>query len=229
MTSSIWHPIGPGGVFMPGFAGMTMSIILSPMGAGGITEGTTNLTFHICDAETILNKNIEITQEIIDTKIINFNDFPISIFGVVKEHIEKNIGDMGIPEVKNNYMSTYPTAIIEQTGENTYDAKFGLKFTSDQIENIGKYNAGQYEGGMVLKINGSTNRYGQFGWLGTPYVDINDVIFNDQKNLFKGILYDYRKLWFRGDNPFAWGRRDYPFESDSQNDITNNNIFLIFI
>ncbi len=229
MTSAIWHPITPG-VFYGGFVSMVVTPLFSGLGMGGITEGTTNLTFHVCDSETVFNRRIEITKEILETGIVTFEgEYPISIFGIVKEYISEDIGNMNDPETKATYMEMHPTAIIEQISDNRFDAKFGLDFTQDEIDNIGKYNAGQYAGGAIVKIDGSTNRYGQFGWLGTSYVNIEEVTERggkDQQNLFEGILYDYRKLWFRGDNPEAWGRRDHPFESDSQNDATNLSILV---
>ena len=226
MTSSITHPISPGQLYA-GFVSSTVSFFFSGLGQGGITEGINNITFHVCDSETVFNRRIEITKEILETDIITFEgEYPISVFGVVKEYISEDIGDMNDPETKALYMDIHPTAIIEKIADSRFDAKFGLDFTQDQIDNIGKYNAGQYEGGNIIKINGATGWQGQFGWMGTPYVDIEDVLYEDQQNLFDGILYDYRKLWFRGDNPEAGGRRYRPFESSSQDDATNLSILI---
>ncbi|KKM22098.1 hypothetical protein LCGC14_1628800, partial [marine sediment metagenome] len=158
-------------------------------------------TYHLCDAETIINKKFKITQEIKDTGIIEFNNgYPLSIFGVVKEGHE---------------IDPYTGDIV---------GSFGLTFTSEQEEVIGKYSAGRYEGIPRLDIRGITNDFGSFhNGRGIPEISFEDVA-GDRENLFIEIPRDDRRLKFRGDNPDASGRRGYPFETDSQNDITDQTI-----
>ena len=100
-----------------------------------VQDYITNMIFQICDGETIFNKKIEITQEILDNRIVIFNDYPVSIFGIVKEYIDEDIGDMSDASLRNAYLLQHPTAIIEEK-DGEYIAKFGLDFTQDQIDNI---------------------------------------------------------------------------------------------
>tara|TARA_Y100000310_G_scaffold308873_1_gene352429 strand:+ start:13391 stop:17419 length:4029 start_codon:yes stop_codon:yes gene_type:complete len=200
-------PVSPGfapipsfGLFSPGF-GIRR--------AGGLTNiGTTEITYQINDTKTIINRKVTVTQEMLDTEEIEFNDYPLSFFGIVREHIEEE------------------DIIDEETGDvtGTKVTKYGLDFTQEQLDKIGRFTSGQFEGAPRRSIMGATSDDGHFGGRGAEEVDIEDILFDDQENLFLELVRDIRKFKFRGDNPDASGERAWPYDTRRKRDATANKI-----
>lgn len=209
LKSALSNPITPG--FLAGFGGIgggaiwTVGQGLLPMGIGGITSGTTELTYHLCDAETRVNVPIKVTNKIKDTGIVTFDSYILSVFGVVKQHIEE---------------------VEEGEGEDvvTKEVKYGINFSQEDLDRLGQYSAGQFEGTPRRDIRGATNDDGLFGGRYTPEIKIDDLLFDDQEQLFIIMIKDGRKQKFRADNSDASGDRAYPPEARDKNDITNNQI-----
>lgn len=232
LKNAVTNPITPGAI--PGFAGFAIGNPLSGIGFGGITSGFTDFVYDIIDSEMLINERIKITQEILDTGVIEFNSFPVSIFGIVKEYQEELVNT----EAEQIFKETYPQGRVE-TDSNTSVrvGKVGLNFTDEQLDKIGQHNRGQYQGGPRKRIDGSTDSTGQFGTIGTPYLQIVEnqgdsgnppeqevVLLEGQKHIFIEIIRDRRKIKFRGDNPDSSGQRHYPFKNREVDDITDHNI-----
>ncbi|MCF7795986.1 hypothetical protein K9M42_02735 [Patescibacteria group bacterium] len=197
MRNAVTHPIEPGS--FGGFGvGSLLSMGVGFLGLGGITSSITDMTYHICDSETIVNYQIIVTEELKKTGIYKFDGYILSVYAIVKEH--------ELLEKEKDYRS------------------LGLNFTEDQLKNIGKYSLGSYQGGPILRVTGATDSKGQFGGIGETEVNLENVMFDDQENLFKEIIYDDRIFNFRGDNIDASGKKQYPFESKSKDDITSQEV-----
>ena len=228
MKNAVSHPFSPGSLSFSPIAGMVAIPLLAPIGFGGITSGLTEFTFHILEAREKINTPITITQEILDTGVLQFDGYPLSIFGIVKEHIEGVIGDMSDPEIRSAYLEEHPTAKIVREevspGIFVYNAHFGLDFKKDQLDVIGKYSDGVWKGTRRKRIDGATDDAGLFGGAGDAEIKIVStagesgdgedkevLLYLDQKQLFIEIIKDRRKLKFRGDNFDALGGGEYPF------------------
>jgi len=232
LKNAVTHPITPGSI--PGAAEFFLGNSFSGIGFGGITSGFTDFVYDIIDSEMSINERINITQEILDTGIIKFESFPVSIFGIVKEHKEELVD----ADAEKEFKEAHPQARIETDSESGLRVgKVGLDFTGDQTERIGQNSRGSYQGGPRKRIDGATNSKGQFGEIGNPFIKIVDfqgdsdsppeqevVLLRGQDNIFLEIIRDHRKLKFRGDNRDVSGLRSYPFKNREVDDITDHNI-----
>jgi hypothetical protein len=198
MKSVLQHQVDPGSIPLPSFNLVGLGIGTGNAG-GGITSGITNLTYHLCDAETKINKKYKITEEIKKSGIIEMDGYPLSIFGLIREWGDASLGDN--------------------------EGHGGLEFTKDQLDEIGKFSSGSYEGGPRVKIDGATDSYGRFGETGDAAVKLDDVIKLNQEDIFIEIIKDKRRYKFRADNIEASGNFGYPFSvKDGYHDITSTSI-----
>lgn len=202
--------IGGGAIFTAGSA-------LLPLSRGGITSGNTEFTYHFCDSETVINKKIVVTKKMLEEEEIVLDAFPLSVFGVVKV-IQEDVSEAEI----ESYRKNHPYADIYLAGSGNYISRIGFDFTEEQVNTIGKFSSGAYEGLGRRLISGATDSDGLFGGQANPEVDINNVLKEGQEQLFIELKKDSRKLKFRGDNPEAPADKTYPFKSDSTHDLTNN-------
>ncbi|KKK78275.1 hypothetical protein LCGC14_2845200, partial [marine sediment metagenome] len=183
--------ISPGDLGFNPLVNIIGTPLLAPANLGGITQGITEITYHLLDAETIINQPVKVTQQMINTGIYIVNDgYPLSVFGIVKE-FEKEI-------------------IVD--GEVIGTEKVGLDFTEEQLDVIGKFSNGAWQGSVRKRISGATDSNGLFGAIGIPEIKFEDVAQPEQEQLFIKIVRDDRKLKFRGDNPDATGDKAYPFK-----------------
>ena len=221
MRNAVSHPISPGSLVPGTIGGLVGGLGLSAMGFGGFTSGITEFTFHILESRTKINSPVIVTQEIIDNRILQFDGFPLSIFGIVKEHIE----EMENEEKAQEYKKDHSQAKISTNGDGKIIAKIGLDFTQEQIDVIGKFKDGSWQGSLRKRIVGATDKDGLFGGRSNAEIKIvsdegesgddieNEVVLlGSQKQLFEKIVRDGRKLKFRGDNFDAVGGGSYPFE-----------------
>jgi len=199
MANVIWHPVEPGAISIPSIGGSIIGPMFGGIAMGGITSSTTNLTFHICDTRTIINYPIKVTEKIKETGIIELKDYPLSIFAIIREWTDSESKDV---------------------------LSGGLQFTDEQLEVIGKFNAGSYLGIGRADIQGATDSKGRFGGRATAEVKVEEVIKDNQEDIFIEILRDRRKLKFRGDNLDASGVRYYPFVAKNQDDATDKIISI---
>jgi hypothetical protein len=232
LKNAVTHPIAPGAI--PGFVGFLVGNPLAGIGFGGVTSGYTDFVYDIIDSEMKINEKIKITQEVLNTGIITFDSFPVSIFGIVREYQEELLDDAAVAQFKE----THPQGRVELdpvTGATV--GKVGLDFTGEQTERIGQHSRGSYQGGPRKRIDGATNKEGQFGEVGVPRIQIVEnlgdsgeppdqevVLLAGQENIFVEIVRDYRKLKFRGDNRDVSGQRRYPFKNRGLDDVTDNSI-----
>ena len=91
--NAVSHPIGPGPVVPGTVGGLVGNLGLGALGFGGFSSGFTDIAYHILESKTKVNQKVKITQEILDTSVIELDGFPLSIFGIVKEHIEEFTSD----------------------------------------------------------------------------------------------------------------------------------------
>jgi len=228
LKNAVTNPIAPGSI--PGAAGFFVGNLFSGIGFGGITSGFTDFVYDIIDSKTIINEAITVTQNILDTGIVEFETFPISIFGIVKEFQEGVIDE-------ELFRDAHPQARIELDISGDLIGYIGLDFTGDQTGRIGQHSKGSYQGGPRKRIDGATNSKGQFGETGSPFINIVDsagdsgnppeqevILLPGQNNIFLEIIRDHRKLKFRGDNKDVSGVRYYPFKNREVDDITDHNI-----
>jgi hypothetical protein len=243
LKNAVTNPIAPGSI--PGSTGFFVGNMFSAIGFGGITSGYTDFVYDIIDSEMVINERIKITEEILNTGIITFDSFPVSIFGIVPEYREELL-DL-VQEEK--FKEEHPYGRIEtDLGSAIRIGKVGLDFQifpdtndpqnpNDQLDRIGQHSRGSYQGGPRKRIDGATDKKGQFGEVGVPYLNIvanegdsgepreQEVILLDgQSNIFIEIIRDFRKLKFRGDNTDASGLRNYPFKNREVDDITDQTI-----
>ena len=169
-------------------SGYGAMIAASPIPFLAISEpGITEMTFHICDAETKINTTLIINDNIRSTGIIELNNYPLSVFGIVKDT--------------------------------------PLNFSESDLENLGRFASSTFRGRRSQNIKGATDSKGQFGEIATPAVDINDILENNQENLFIEIIQDERLLKFRADNKTIIERKGYPFNYVTPRiDITSHKI-----
>lgn len=191
MKSAVSYPFKPGASAFTPVMGIVAPFLLSPIGFGGIAEGITEMTYQLLDSETIINRMITITRNIKDTGIISFGGYPLSVFGIVKEVEERIAADGDNPAT---------TRIVK-----------GLDFTDEQLDVIGKYSDGAWQGTRRKRIAGATDSQGLYGSIGTPEVKFEDVAKDNQDQLFIKVVRDDRKLKFRGDNFEALTSRGSPF------------------
>ncbi len=189
MKNAVTHPISPGSISFSPMVSMIAVPMLAPIGFGGISTGITYITFHILRSETKINYPVTVTQEILDTGILNLDGYPLSVFGIVK-------------------------GVYIENGEQ--DQIFGLDFDENDPnknpEKIGKYSDGAWQGTRRKRIDGATGNDGLFGQTGEPEIKFENVVRNGQKQLFIKIVKDKRKLKFRADNYDASGGKDYPYQ-----------------
>ena len=84
MKNAVTHPISPGPL-VPGTVGSLVGDLGLPlMGFGGITAGLTEMTYHILESNTKINQIVVITQEILNTSIIEFDGSPYLFLVLLK-------------------------------------------------------------------------------------------------------------------------------------------------
>ncbi len=225
LKNAVTSPIAPGAI--PGSVGFLVGNPLAGVGFGGITSGFTDFVYGVIDSKMFINKPITVTQQILDTGFIEFDDFPVSVFGIVREYRE----DVTDPDL---FKEDHPEANIEIDSFGGLIGRIGLDFQGEQLERIGQHSRGSYQGGPRKRIDGITNKEGQYGDFGIPYLNIvansgdsgeppeqEVVLLEGQSNIFLEIFRDYRKTKFRGDNRDACGARFYPFKHREVDDNTD--------
>ena len=230
MKNAVSHPIPLTPVAPGAVGGLIGNVGLQAVGFGGFTTGFTEITYHLLESNTKTNQKILVTQEIIDTGIIQFDGFPLSVFGIVKEYTEV-IGitsDPDIEKIKVLYKGEHNQAKFRIVGVDV-EAYFGIDFTNEQLEKLGKFSSGSFLGTGRKRIDGATDSNGLFGGRANPHLILVDnagdsglsspaveerevVLLGDQKQLFVKIVDDDRTLKFRGDNKEALGGGEYPFQ-----------------
>ena len=196
MRNAITHPIKPGSI-PSSFASGIIDPLFGGLGFGGVTQGTTDITYHLCDSDMFVNMPIIITEEIKETGIIKLNGYPLSVYAVVREWAVE-----GVPLSR------------------------GLQFTKEQLEVIGKYTAGSYNGIPRLKIDGTTYQNGRFPSDLNGEVPLSDVILNNQEDIFIEVPRDIRKRKFRADNTDQRIVSNPKVVSNSLDDITDKYMRL---
>ena len=229
MKNAVSHPYTPGSLsFSPLVSIVTP--LLSPIGFGGITSGFTEITFHILEAKTEINQAIIVTQEILDNKSLDFDGYPLSVFGIVTEHNEVLKVPITSPptELKTvvaEYKEKHPQARFRINSSGETEAYIGLDFTSEQVRVLGKFSQGAYSGAARKRIDGATDSRGLFGGKADAELHIVEkkgesnleedrevVLFDGQKSIFDTIIRDGRKIKFRGDNFDANQPGEYPYD-----------------
>ena len=104
---------------------------MGAIGFGGVTSGLTEITYHILESKTKVNQKMTITQEILDTSIIKFDGFPLSIFGVVKEHKENFGNDLDAASI---FKEEHPQAQISNDSSGNIITTIGLDFIDDKLD-----------------------------------------------------------------------------------------------
>lgn len=235
MKNAVSHPIGPGPLVPGTVGGLIGNVGLGAIGFGGFTTGFTEMTYHLLESGTKVNQKVVITQEILDTSIIQFDGFPLTIFGIVKEHTEPiaATADSDAEADKAVFKEAHPQARFRIINDGQdIEAYIGLDFQTNedfnQLDSLGKFSSGSFLGTGRKRIDGATDSDGLFGGRANPYLIIvgsagdsgleatsakkrEVILFSNQKQLFVKIVDDDRTLKFRGDNREALGGGEYPF------------------
>jgi hypothetical protein len=245
MKNAVSHPIPVTPIAPGAVGGLVGNVGMQAIGFGGFTHGWTQMTYHLLESSTFINKKIEVTQEMLDTGILQFDGFPLSVFGIVKEY--KEVFEGGEEEA-NEFKQEHPQARISVDPVlEKYVATIGLDFTSgndyNQLDVLGRFSSGSFLGTGRKRIDGATDSNGLYGgranaWLrlvenlGDSGFDISEsekrevVLFEGQDQLFEKIVNDDRTLKFRADNFDAWGGGVYPFQIRGKDgiDVTDKQI-----
>ena len=234
LKSAISRITSPGSQLLPGtVGGLVGNLGLGAQGFGGLTSGYTEVTFQIVESKTKINQKVTITQDILDTSILTFDGFPLSVFGIVKEHVEAFESDVGgdgesARDKANKFKIDHPQAIIGTDQNGAVVARIGLDFSSKQIEKLGRFSEGAFKGKGRKRISGATDSNGLFGGTGSSWLVMVDnagdsgfddsdafqrevIFFEGQQQLFVKIVDDDRTVKFRGDNHDAHDIGQYPF------------------
>ena len=229
----------------PGQIPLASYNFLSPIpnggAGGGITSSMTYITYHLCDASTVINKSVQITQEILDNEFIELPGYPLSIFSVVTEHIQQigSVDEDDLEVKKQEYKKEHSQAKFRINKNSEVEAYLGLDFKrdqlSDQLDNLGRFSGGSFNGLPRVKIDGATNTDGRFGGIADEYLRVVEnagdsdkpadqeiILFENQKDIFIKIIRDERRYKFRADNKQASGDRSQSFKSKSQDDIAQD-------
>lgn len=231
MDNAVTHPI-PTDLF-PGGVGSFFNGFMSGTGFGGLTSGVTEFTIQILDSGSKINKRIEIDDTILSTEVVgtfingssltweSTDGYPLSIFAIVKEHREL-IGlstDEDIQEKKALYKKDHPQSRFEENEKGEVYSLIGIDFQVEDLDKIGQYSDGAYEGVARKRIKGGTDSNGQFGGVGIPYVQFvpygtaeegQKEFFKGQENLFLEIIKDPISFKFRADNQDSSGDSSLP-------------------
>jgi hypothetical protein len=236
MKNAVTHPIPPGPLVPGIIGGILGNVGMSAIGFGGISTGLTEMTYHALEARTRINQKVVITQDILDTSIIEFDGFPLSIFGIVKEHVENFGTDI---DAANTYKVSHPQAEILTDVLGNVFTKMGLDFSAEQVTQLGRFSSGMFSGTGRKRISGATDSDGLFGGAGNAWLRIVEnsgdsgetpdrevVLLGEQRQLFVKIVDDDRTLKFRGDNKEAVGGGIYPFQISGTTgiDVTDKQI-----
>ncbi len=236
MKNAVSHPIPPGPLTPGVIGGLVGNLGMGAIGFGGISSGLTEITYHVLESKTRINQIVAITQEILDTSIIQFDGYPLSVFGIVKKHIENFGTDIG---AANTYKTEHPQAKIRTNTEGETVAQIGLDFSSEQLDELGKFSQGSFRGAGIKRISGATDSNGLFGGAANAQLRIVEnsgdsgeeverevVLLEGQSQLFIKIVNDDRTLKFRGDNKEAVGGGVYPFRINGTTgiDVTDKQI-----
>jgi len=195
MRNAVTHPIEPGSLGFNPMVNTIVSPMMGLLGMGGITSGLSYFTMHILDAQTKINKVITVTKDMLGTGIWECDEgYPLSVFGIVTSYV-----------------------IPAATAGDDVVVVNGLAFDTDDplkdLNVIGKYSDGVWQGSRRKRISGATNSDGLFGGAGDAEIKFGNVADPvEQPQLFVKIVRDERKLKFRGDNYDATGGKDYPFK-----------------
>lgn len=205
MQNAVTHPIGPGSI--PGAAGYFAIPLVSSIGFGGLTSGRTEMTIHILDSSTIINKSIIVDEKLYEDGIWESPDgYPLSVFGIVKKHKFE----------------------LDDNDDENIDHP-GLNFSGDDLKNLGKISQGAWQGVGRKRISGGTDSLGLFGEIADPEVKFNEIKYDDQVQLFKEVVKDDRLINFRADNRHSPGKKYFPprIAGTVNIDATSNKIRLI--
>jgi hypothetical protein len=228
MKSALRPNISPGWSNFPTFNLLGGSIATGGA-AGGITSAITNLTYQLCDAETKINKKYIVTKEIKESGIIEIDGYPLSIFGIVREHVKgfDSVEEANAYKTEDASGNDHPEMNIQVSQSGAVNGVVGLDFTSEQLDDLGKFSSGSYEGVPSLKITGATDSFGRYGGKGLADVQLEEVLLHLQEDVFLEIIKDPRTYKFRADNIDASGAYGYPFSvKDNYHDITNKSISI---
>ena len=236
MKNAVSHPIPPGPLVPGMVGGLVGNLGMGAIGFGGITSGLTEITYHVLESKTKINQKLIITQEILETSIIQFDGFPLSVFGIVKEHVENFGSDI---DAANTYKTDHPQTKIETNTTGEIVARIGLDFSREQLDGLGKFSQGRFRGSGRKRISGATDSNGLFGGAANTQLKIvknsgdsgeeverEVVLLEEQNQLFIKIVDDDRTLKFRGDNKEAVGGGIYPFRINGTTgiDVTDKQI-----
>lgn len=192
MQNAVTHPVSPGSI--PGMGGFFGTPLVASMGFGGLTSGKTEMTIHVLDSSTIINRAIEVDNHLAETGIWECLDgYPLSVFGIVREH-KFNDEEGNDTDDDNDDEIMHP----------------GIPFSNEDLEQLGKISQGTWQGVARKRISGGTDSLGLFGGIAEPEVKFDNVKHDSQTQLFREVIRDERLINFRADNQYSPGKSYFP-------------------
>ena len=221
VTGTSLNYLSPGGntgfIFgtLGGGAGFGIGSALGCSLQGDAERTLSRWTFHVCDSETRLNREIVLTQENITSKQITLPDYVLGVLGITRAPIVFVTPDTPLTEEQIARARATPADEVEQRlgrrvapSELTDSDMRILLGLSDlnELENLGN------SGGRIR------------GWPQSPegqiQAEFENYKYSDATNLFTGIVRDERKNRYRADNEFD-RTNGHCFWNGSTDDLTD--------
>lgn len=204
--------------FLGGGAGAVIGGALACSLVGDSERAISRWVFHVCDAETKLNREIVLTQENISTGIISLPDYAIAVLGVTRKPIAFVSPDTPLtPE---------QIAIAKSTTADRVESLLGRRVAPDQMTDsdmrilLGITDLNEIE--TIGNSRGNVRGWPQDS-TGQIRGEFKNYKYSDKENLFIEIIRDERKNRYRADNEYDRSN-GHCFWNGSTDDITDKNI-----
>jgi len=221
VTGTSLNDLSPGGntgfIFgtLGGGAGFGIGSALGCSLQGDAERTLSRWTFHVCDSETRLNREVVLTQENITSKQIILPDYVLGVLGITRAPIVFVTPDTPLTEEQIARARATPADEVEQRlGRRVApieltdsDMRILLGLSDlNELENLGN------SGGRIR------------GWPQSPdgqiQAEFENYKYSDATNLFTGIVRDERKNRYRADNEFD-RTNGHCFWNGSTDDLTD--------
>jgi len=186
--------------------------------AGNSERTKSRWVFHVCDAETRLNREFILTEEHISSGIITLPDYVMGVLGVTKKAIAFVTPSTSLTEEQ--------IARAKATPADQVESMLGKRVAPSQLTDsdmrvlLGIYDLNELEN---LGSSGRNIR----GWpqdaSGQIKAEFTNYKYSDKENLFVEIVRDQRKNRYRADNEYD--KNDgHCFWNGSTDDLTDKTI-----
>lgn len=204
--------------FLGGGAGAVIGGALACTLTGDSERTISRWVFHVCDAESKLNREYILTQENIDSKTITLPDYIEGVLGVTKAPIEFVTPTTPLTSEQMAQAKAIPSDEVE--------ARLGRRVAPDQLTDsdmrilLGLGDLNELEN--LGNSNGAIRGWPQTAE-GQIQAEYTNYSYSDSSNLFVRIVRDSRKNLYRADNEFDRAN-GHCFWNGSTDDLTDKVI-----